>query len=325
MTQTPTPKPSELEQLLNKEPAHVLLTQPKTVASSDIVNFNSGTRGGTLWSGKITGAQYYGNNPSDNPIVIKLVSGDMFDWYIMFNFDGLVITKIREGQNSIVGQLGMGQRETISSWRGTALDLVITVHEITHVSPEYARVDIVFGPQNTLSPAQEPTALPSLSKNGMSNQPTRDPSMKRTNKLTHFQSQEPESSLNTVPNQSLKLGSTVVFDSSINTLWVGEIASAATTFETLSRSSGSYRPTRVHLVTDGRSDWFVEFDASLQVTITRVKNGEGSIMGRISIGKKGTIYNWRKTGLLLRVTVHDINASVTPAYVVTEIMFGKGM
>jgi len=95
------------------------------------------------------------------------------------------------------------------------------------------------------------------------------------------------------------------------------------THPTLPASVESYPPTRIQLVTNGRSNWFVEFNASLQVTITRVKNGQSSLMGTIPHRKRGTIYNWRKSGLDLVISVNDINTSVNPAHAVVEITFGK--
>ena len=70
---------------------------------SDIVNFNSGTTGGTAWSGKIIGFAHFGNNPTNHPIIV-LVSRDTSDWDIGFNDFQVAITKMEDGQNSLTGR-----------------------------------------------------------------------------------------------------------------------------------------------------------------------------------------------------------------------------
>ena len=153
---------------LPKVPPSQPPTHPPTMG--DIVNFNSGTTGGTSWSGKIIGAAHYGNNPSVHPIIIVLVSADTSDWFIGLNDIQVTISKVEDGWISLMGALIAGQSETISNWRNSGLDLVVKVNEINNnASPVYADVEITFGPHAT------PTSTPILVV------PTGSPRKKHTN------------------------------------------------------------------------------------------------------------------------------------------------
>lgn len=124
------------------------------------------------WSGKLIGVAEYDNNPSNNPIVIKLETGGGSDWFIGFNratgphsdnvqADNLVtIYQVMDGNgntystSSLKGVLGSGNHATISNWREAGFNLVISVNEInTNASPGYASIDITFGDGETPSPA----------------------------------------------------------------------------------------------------------------------------------------------------------------------------
>ena len=116
---------------------------------SDIVNFNSGTTGGTSWSGKIIGAAQHGNNPTNLPVIVMLESGNDFDWLIGFNDIEVTITKVKNGQSFLKGALPAGKSASISNWRRSGLELTIKVNEIdTDVPPAYASVEITFGSEN---------------------------------------------------------------------------------------------------------------------------------------------------------------------------------
>ena len=135
----------------------------------DIVYFDPHTTGDAAWSGKLIGVSHYGSNRFNLPVIILLVTGDAFDWFIGFNDVDVTITKIQmeDEQFSLMGTLIAGQSETISSWRNSGLDLVVKVNEInTNASPVYADVEITFGSQDmptlvqTLGPTRSPSKNP---------------------------------------------------------------------------------------------------------------------------------------------------------------------
>jgi hypothetical protein len=144
-----------------------LPTQKPT--TSEIIYFDSGVTECAAWSGPVIGVNHYGNNPDVLPIVVMLVSGDASTWFIGFNHEHVTITKGEGGQYSLMGILVAGQTETISNWRGSALDLVVKVEKInTNVIPEYADIEITFGADGpcliTPKPVPsttEPTGIPS--------------------------------------------------------------------------------------------------------------------------------------------------------------------
>lgn len=74
--------------------------------------------------------------------------------------------------------MGEGQSETISNWRGSAVDLVIRVDEVNTVAiPNYATLEITLQPQTAPSPTQRlatPTSSPS--KPPITSSPTSSPS-----------------------------------------------------------------------------------------------------------------------------------------------------
>ena len=61
----------------------------------------------------------------------------------------MTITKVKDGQISLMGTLPAGTSMSISNWRKSGFDLMIKVNEIdTNVTPSYASVEITFGPEN---------------------------------------------------------------------------------------------------------------------------------------------------------------------------------
>lgn len=176
-TGQPTDSPSIAPQPTPR-PSTMLPTPPSAV--SDIASFDSGTTGGTSWSGSIVGAQYQGNNPTGNPIILKLVTSSTSDWFIWLHGTRVTITRTREDQSSQnMGELVAGQSETISNWRGSNLDLVIEVHEVNDGSPSYADLDIVL------------TAMPSSSEPPTTSRPTLSPSVKPTAEPARSPSKKP--------------------------------------------------------------------------------------------------------------------------------------
>ena len=129
---------------------------------SNVVEFNSDSS--KSWSGKIIGVAEYDNNPSNDPIVVKLESGSGRDWFVGYNRatgpnadnvqgdDLVTIYRVTDGNgfgystSSLKDMLRAGQSTTITDWRGSGSNLIIEVSEInTRSSPGYARVDITFG------------------------------------------------------------------------------------------------------------------------------------------------------------------------------------
>ena len=119
---------------------------------SDVRNFDSGTQGGTSWTGALIGVNdHYNNNPSHLPTIVMLESDDGAYWFIGFNHYHVTITKWQSGVHSLRGILVEGQSETIGNWRDSGIDLKVLVHEInTNASPHFADIEIIFGLQRRI-------------------------------------------------------------------------------------------------------------------------------------------------------------------------------
>lgn len=125
--------------------------------------WNSGTTGGTHWSGKIIGIADYNNNPDHYPIVVKIESGSPQDVFIGFNRvkdanrdakDAInKVTIVQAGadglgysQSFLHATLNEGESYVISDWRGSGLDLMISANEIIlDLDSSYASVSVAFG------------------------------------------------------------------------------------------------------------------------------------------------------------------------------------
>lgn len=144
----------------------------------EILTWDSGEDGGTVLDTKMVGIAEFDKITDNNPVVIKLETGEKLDYYIGFNrktgptkqnveADDLV-TIYETGNNGMSysnsylnAYLAEGETHTISKWRGTNHDLTITVLEINvDVVPGYAHVKIVFGDEPTSVPTNLPTAEP---------------------------------------------------------------------------------------------------------------------------------------------------------------------
>ncbi|KAL3804017.1 hypothetical protein HJC23_006408 [Cyclotella cryptica] len=130
---------------------------------TDTQVWNSGTAGGTQWSGKIIGIADYNNNPEYHPVVVKIESGTPQDIFIGFNrvkgatrdtTDGMnKVTIVQAGadglgysQSLVQATLNEGESHVISDWRGSGLDLIIIANEIIlDIDPAYAEVSVSFG------------------------------------------------------------------------------------------------------------------------------------------------------------------------------------
>ena len=137
-TESPTPSPSLSLTTIDAQGSQ----------SSDIAYFDSGLEGGTSWVGQLMSVDEFGsNNPSNIPKAVILTTDDTNIWYIYFDSVQVTIFRMDENsQSSVVGVLVEGQKEVVTNWRDSGLDLVIVVNRIdTSSSPGYAEVEIQFG------------------------------------------------------------------------------------------------------------------------------------------------------------------------------------
>jgi hypothetical protein len=144
----------------------------------EIVTWDSGVNGGAVLDTKMVGIAEFDKITDNNPVVIKLETGQDLDYFVGFNrktgptlqnvLASDLVTIYEMGNNGMAysysylnAYLAEGQSYTFSKWRGTQHDLTITVLEINvGVVPGYARVKIVFGDEPTFVPTSLPTAKP---------------------------------------------------------------------------------------------------------------------------------------------------------------------
>jgi len=128
--------------------------------NSNTIVWNSGTRGGTSWSGHIIGIADYQNNPNQRPVVVKLESGTSNDLFVGFNRAVGVNRDVSEARNQVTvvqaggdgltfsqsymkSILSEGESYVVSNWRGTGLDMTIHVKEINLLAnPAYSDVSM---------------------------------------------------------------------------------------------------------------------------------------------------------------------------------------
>eukprot|EP00804_Cyclotella_cryptica_P000316 CCRYP_010238-RA/>CCRYP_010238-RA protein AED:0.34 eAED:0.34 QI:894/1/1/1/0.6/0.83/6/180/677 len=139
------------------------------------ISWDSGSKPGTSWSGRIIGVAEYDNNPGDHPIVIRIVTGTDRDLFLGFNRqigmnsdvkeagDEVTITEAGNGrvyaQSFLKSTLREGDTYKIDQWRGSGRSLSIKVDKIdTSVAPGYADITMMFG--NPPPPTPPPTPLP---------------------------------------------------------------------------------------------------------------------------------------------------------------------
>jgi hypothetical protein len=148
-----------------------------------IMDWDSGEDGGTSFTATMVGVAEFNKIKDGNPIVIKLETGDKDDYYIEFNRATGPTSQEKQAQDMVTlystgnnglaystssllpgGILGQGDTYTFSKWRGTKLDLTVSVLEInTNAVPGYARVKVVFGEEQapqTPNPTNRPTPNP---------------------------------------------------------------------------------------------------------------------------------------------------------------------
>ena len=159
-TAPPTANPSKAPSSSPSKQPTAPPTEPPTV-DNGIIAFDSGTEGGSSWSGTLTGAANYANNPNHQPTTVMLTTNDDSSWFVGLNNSEVTITKLQGGQYSLMGALTAGQSDTITNWRNSGLNLVVKVLKInTNANSEYADVDITLEAKPTASPTQLPTTPP---------------------------------------------------------------------------------------------------------------------------------------------------------------------
>lgn len=144
----------------------------------EILIWDSGKEGGTVLDTKMVGIAEFDKITDNNPVVIKLETGEDLDYYVSFNRAtgptsqnqeaSDLVTIYETGNNGmaysnsyLVAYLAEGATYTFSKWRGTKQDLTITVLEIDiEVVPGYAHVKIVYGEEPTSIPTNLPTTKP---------------------------------------------------------------------------------------------------------------------------------------------------------------------
>ncbi|KAL7455237.1 hypothetical protein ACHAWC_006804 [Mediolabrus comicus] len=146
-----------------------------------IMDWDSGEDGGTSFTATMVGVAEFNKIKDDNPIVIKLETGDKTDYFIEFNRAIGPTSQEKQAQDKVtlysagnnglayatsqlLSILGQGDTYKFSKWRGTKLDLTVSVLEInTNAVPGYARVKVVFGEEQapkTPNPTNRPTPNP---------------------------------------------------------------------------------------------------------------------------------------------------------------------
>lgn len=160
------------------------------------ISWDSGSKPGTIWSGRIIGVAEYDNNPGDYPIAVRIVTGTDRDLFLGFNRqigmnadvkeagDEVTITEAGNGrvyaQSFLKSLLREGETYKIDQWRGSGRTLSITVNKIDiSVAPGYADVTMMFG--NPPPPTPPPTPLPTPPPTPL---PTPPPTTPTTNSPT---------------------------------------------------------------------------------------------------------------------------------------------
>jgi hypothetical protein len=143
----------------------------------EIITWDSGVDGGTVLETTMVGIAEFDKITENNPVVVKLETGEKLDYYVGFNratgansqnrLASDLVTIYETGNNGLSysnsflkAYLAEGESYTIPKWRGTKLDLTIKVLEINiNKVPGYARIKIVFGDEPTPpSPTPKPPA-----------------------------------------------------------------------------------------------------------------------------------------------------------------------
>ena len=287
-------------------------------ADTDVAFFNSGTTGGTSWSGRLIGMSDYGNNPYNHPIILKLETGVGSDYFVSFNRAGGVNSEVQEAndlvlihrvegghgteysQSMLMSTLYGGRTGTIENWRKSGIDLTVMVNEINlWSSPAYADVLIKFGETTTTTTTSTTTTTPETTTT------TETPT---TTKSTTTKT--PETTTSTVTSSYY-----VTFDSGTtsSTSWSGYIAEEGSNF------AGSDFPTRVHLYSGSSNTLYLEYKDEQLYFQAKRSTGDVYTMGAIPVGGSEFVANWRYSGYDLAIEVGE--TEYTNEYARVKLVF----
>ena len=289
-------------------------------ADTDVAFFNSGTTGGTSWRGRLIGMSDYGNNPYNHPIILKLETGTVSDYFVSFNRAGGVNSEVQEAndlvlihrvegghgteysQSMLMSTLYAGRTGTIENWRESGIDLTVTVIEIDlWSSPAYADVLIKFGETTTTTTTSTTTTTPETTTT--TDTPT-------TTTLTSTETPETTTTTSTVTSTY-----DVTFDSGTtsSTSWSGYTAKEGSDF------AGSDFPTRVFLYSGSSNRLCLEYKDEQVYFQVMSSTGDMYTMGTIPVGGSELVRNWRYSGYDLAVEVGE--TEYTNEYVRLKIVF----
>ena len=289
-------------------------------ADTDIAFFNSGTTGGTSWSGRLIGMSDYGNNPYNHPIILKLETGTGSDYFVSFNRAGGVNSEVQEAndlvlihrvegghgteysQSMLMSTLYGGRTGTIENWRKSGIDLTVMVNEINlWSSPAYADVLIKFGETTTTTTISTTTTTPETTTT------TETPT---TTSLTTTKTPETTTTTSTVTSSYH-----VTFDSGTtsSTSWSGYIAEEGSNF------AGSDFPTRVHLYSGSSNTLYLEYKDEQLYFQSKRSTGDVYTMGAIPVGGSELVANWRYSGYDLAIEVGE--TEYTNEYARVKLVF----
>jgi hypothetical protein len=289
-------------------------------ADTDVAFFNSGTTGGTSWSGRLIGMSDYGNNPYNHPIILKLETGVGSDYFVSFNRAGGVNSEVQEAndlvlihrvegghgteysQSMLMSTLYGGRTGTIENWRKSGIDLTVMVNEINlWSSPAYADVLIKFGETTTTTTTSTTTTTPETTTT------TETPT---TTSLTTTKTPETTTTTSTVTSSYY-----ATFDSGTtsSTSWSGYIAEEGSNF------AGSDFPTRVHLYSGSSNTLYLEYKDEQLYFQAKRSTGDVYTMGAIPVGGSEFVANWRYSGYDLAIEVGE--TEYTNEYARVKLVF----
>ena len=289
-------------------------------ADTDIAFFNSGTTGGTSWSGRLIGMSDYGNNPYNHPIILKLETGTGSDYFVSFNRAGGVNSEVQEAndlvlihrvegghgteysQSMLTSTLYGGRTGTIENWRKSGIDLTVMVNEINlWSSPAYADVLIKFGETTTTTTTSTTTTTPETTTT------TETPTT-----TTSTTTKTPET---TTTTSTVTSSYHVTFDSGTtsSTSWSGYIAEEGSNF------AGSDFPTRVHLYSGSSNTLYLEYKDEQLYFQSKRSTGDVYTMGAIPVGGSELVANWRYSGYDLAIEVGE--TEYTNEYARVKLVF----
>jgi len=312
-------------------------------ADTDVAFFNSGTTGGSFWSGRLIGMSDYGNNPYNHPIILKLETGTGSDYFVSFNRAGGVNSDVQEAndlvlihrveggdgteysQSMLMSTLYGGRTGTIENWRKSGIDLTVKVIEIDlWSSPAYADVLIKFGETTTTTTTSTTTTTPETTTT------TETPT---TTTLTTTETPETTtiattttSTTTTIPetttttetptattSTTTKTPETTTTTSTVTSTYHATFDSGTTSStswsgyiaEEGSDFAGLDFPTRVYLYSGSSNRLYLEYKDEQLYFQSKRSTGDMYTMGTIPIGGSELVENWRYSGYDLAIEVGE--------------------